>query len=421
MVILIENLRNPLENIITSSFGIKTQTFDGYAMDELLNGVTVNFYCEYPCAECPQGAPSTCERCYQTAVERYFHEGKCLGECPEKMVETDDLLCTDCLSPCVTCEGTPTTCTSCIDGYYVVDNACREEVTWYFPFVGLALAFFILISISEIATKRVSNFKESLIAFWSIPEVLSWGCVIWFMWHRIGQSEATALAALAALMYICINCVHALIHPRYMVPNTLPSYKQLLQEYKCGSSIARGLSYVISFKFSLILVSYFFNSPRLRGDYSAMNWKQFNRFSLAFCIFPYACMMGSCIYFIMTDGFWSYPGFVASEVVFLSSIIQMLLAIDAISAIKCKTVGKRKTIEKIKVATGADYESDDDELDLKKKVNKANKAVRTNQGKNMDEFGVGDSEYDSEEDSIAELTKGKKLRSEHSQRSALSQ
>ena len=104
---------------------------------------------------------------------------------------------------------------------------------------------------------------------------------------------------------------------------------------------------MISFKFSLILVSYFFNSPRLRGDYSAMNWKQFNRFSLAFCIFPYACMMASCIYFIMTDGFWSYPGFVASEVVFLSSIIQMLLAVDAISAIKCKTVGKRKTIEKI--------------------------------------------------------------------------
>ena len=70
------------------------------------------------------------------------------------------------------------------------------------------------------------------------------------------------------------------------------------------------------------------------------------------------------------------------------------------------------------MATGADYESDEDELDLKKKVNKA---VRTNRGKNMDEFGVGDSEYDSEGDSVAELTKGKRLRSEQSQRSALSQ
>ena len=104
--------------------------------------------------------------------------------------------------------------------------------------------------------------------------------------------------------------------------------------------MARAIAYLISFKFSLILVSYFFNSPRLKGDYSAMNWKQFNRFSLAFILLPYACMMASCVIFIMTDGFWSYPGFVAAEVVLLSTFIAVLLAIDAISAIKCKTVGK---------------------------------------------------------------------------------
>lgn len=77
-------------------------------------------------------------------------------------------------------------------------------------------------------------------------------------------------------------------------------------------------------------------------------------------------MMASCVYFIMTDGFWSYPGFVAAEVVCLSSIVTMLLAIDAISAIKCKTVGKLKTNRAIRVATGADYESDEDEMNLKK-------------------------------------------------------
>ena len=281
-------------------------------------------------------------------------------------VETAELTCTDCISPCVTCEGTPRTCTSCIDGYYVVDDFCREEVTWYFPFLGTALIFFALITISEIVTKRASNFKESLIAFWSIPEVLSWVCVTWFMWHRTGQNPATALASLSCLMYVCINCVHAIIHPRYMVPNTLYSYKQLLTDYKCGTFIARAISYIVSFKFSLILVSYFFGSPRLKGDYSAMNWKQFNRFSLAFCLFPYTFMMIACGYFIMDDGFWSYPGFVAAEVVTLSSIMTMLLAIDAISAIKCKTVGKAKTNKAIRVATGADYESDDDEVNLKK-------------------------------------------------------
>ena len=111
-------------------------------------------------------------------------------------------------------------------------------------------------------------------------------------------------------------------------------------------------------------------------------------------------MMASCVYFIMTDGFWSYPGFVAAEVVCLSSIVTMLLAIDAISAIKCKTVGKLKTNRAIRVATGADYESDEDEMNLKKQVNRATK---TNRVKAQDEFGVGESEYDSEEDSVREL------------------
>ena len=176
-------------------------------------------------------------------------------------------------------------------------------------------------------------------------------------------------------MYFCINAVHAIIHPRYMVPNTLYSYKQLLSTYKCGTFIARTISYFISFKFSLILVSNFFGSARLNGDYSAMNWKQFNRFSLAFVIFPYSCMMAACGYFILTDGFWSYPGFVAGEVIVLSSLQAMLLAIDAISAIKCKTVGKSKSkkAKVVKVATGAEYESDEDEMELRKNINRANK------------------------------------------------
>ena len=108
-----------------------------------------------------------------------------------------------------------------------------------------------------------------------------------------------------------------------------------------------------------------------------MNWKQFNRFSLAFCLVPYTIMMAACSYFIATDGFWSYPGFVAAEVVVLSSIMTMLLAIDAISAIKCKTVGKSKTNKAIRVATGADYESDEDEVNLKKQIVRADRKAKT--------------------------------------------
>ena len=224
------------------------------------------------------------------------------------------------------------------------------------------------------------------------------------MWERIGQSEATALAALAAMIYVCINCVHAILHPRYMVPNALDSYKKVLANYACGSAFARAISYLLSFKFSLILVSNFFGSDRLKGDYSAMNWKQFNRFSLFFCLLPFPCMMASCIYFIATDGFWSYAGFVAAEVVCLSSIMTILLAIDAVSAIKCKTVGKRKVVKEVNVATAADYESDEDERNLKRQVRDGHRL------KEEDVFGGADDEYDVEDDSYTDLRKTRNTR-----------
>ena len=362
-------------------------------MDKITTGISINFYCEYPCAQCPKGNPSRCELCYQTSVERYFYESKCLAECPSRKVETANLTCTDCVSPCVTCDGSPNFCLTCIDGYYVVDGGkCREEVTWYFPFVIAAVVLFILIIISEIIHKKDSNFKESLIALWSIPEVLAWVCLNWFMWHRVAsESYATSLAVIAAILYVCINTVHAIIHPRYMVPNTFDNYKLILEQYKCGTFMVRVISYVISFKFSLILVSSFFNAPPFKGSYTAMNWKQFNRFSLAFILLPYSCMMAACTVFIMTDGFWSYPGFVAAEVILLSTFVAILLAIDAISAMKCKTVGKAKTNKAIKPVMGADpYESDQSEMDLRNHVNRQAKAQRSRGIGN--DFGEDDSE-----------------------------
>ena len=73
MVILIESLKNPSENAITSSFGIFTESNDGYEMDKIFSDITVNFYCEYPCENCMEDKPSFCLTCYQTSVERYFH------------------------------------------------------------------------------------------------------------------------------------------------------------------------------------------------------------------------------------------------------------------------------------------------------------------------------------------------------------
>ena len=287
---------------------------------------------------------------------------------------------------------------------------CREEVFWPFPFIGLGLIAFILILISEIVTKRESRFKEAFIAFLSIPEMASWLTFVGMVFYRTSRDgtfePAFVLSAMGVILYMIVNLVHACVHPRRMVPNTLFSYKTLLANYKCSTFLFRITSYIISFKFSLILVSYFWLRPRFRGDYSALNWKQFNRLSIAFICLPYPTMMLACMYFLMTDTFFSYPGFVAVEVIVLSTILMVLLMLDALSSIKCKTVGKEKTKKALKVATGADYESDEDEMKpTKRALRQAMKVSRADRQPEVDEFGVDDS-YGSE--SYDDLRKEKK-------------
>lgn len=126
-----------------------------------------------------------------------------------------------------------------------------------------------------------------------------------------------------------------------------------------------------------------FSRPNLKGDYSAANWRTFNRFSLAFML-PYLMMIFACAWFIWDDGFFSYAGFVALEVIVLSTVLFVLMMLDAVAAISCKTVGKAKTNKSIKVATGADYEEDDDDAKRRRQSRKMKEA---------DEFGDS---YDAE-------------------------
>jgi hypothetical protein len=150
------------------------------------------------------------------------------------------------------------------------------------------------------------------------------------------------------------------------------------------------VSYLISFKFSLILLSYFCNLKQFRGDYSVTNWKQFNRFALSWILLPYPCMMITAVYFLMTDegGVFSYPGFVAIEVILVSSILAIMGLLDALSSIRCQTVGKQQTNKQINVA--GSYESDDD-MDEKRKRKLRRKKKRAK------EFGDGDDLVEEEE------------------------
>lgn len=236
--------------------------------------------------------------------------------------------------------------------------------------------------ISEICTKKESRFKEAFIALLSLPELGAWITFLVFHYYRRGIGGSFALGIIAALIYGILNFVHMIIHPRMIVPNSMSSYKALNSNYRFSTWLMRMISYFLSFKFSLILVSYLCLKPRFKGDYSALNWKQFNRFGLAFICLPYPIMMFACSYYLYTEGLFSYASFVAIECIALSTLIASLMLLDAVSALKFSS--KNTASDKNKVMTGADYESEDEGA--------AKKIRKKNRNKEMDEFGADEVE-----------------------------
>jgi hypothetical protein len=71
-------------------------------------------------------------------------------------------------------------------------------------------------------------------------------------------------------------------------------------------------------------------------------------------------MMCACGYYLATDNFFSYAGFVTIEVILISSVSTFMMFLDAVSVIKCQSIGKSQKVKSIKTATGLDYESDED-------------------------------------------------------------
>jgi hypothetical protein len=92
-------------------------------------------------------------------------------------------------------------------------------------------------------------------------------------------------------------------------------------------------------------------------------------------------MMFACILHLYTDGLFSYASFAAIEVICISTLLASIMLLDSVTAVKNKA---RSTATEIrnKIATGADYESDD-EMKLGK-LRKRGNAKKVNLG---EEFG----------------------------------
>jgi hypothetical protein len=194
---------------------------------------------------------------------------------------------------------------------------------------------FVVIVGSEIKNKAESKFKRAFVALLSIPEILSWGTFVPFLYYNSGVSTSFYLAIFALVVYIMINFIYACIHPRYVVPMSDITYKQLTVNHRSNTYFVYFISTVFSFKFSLILVSHLCSNPKLKGDYTQANWATYNKVGLVYLLLSFPLMISSCSIFLVNQGMFSYAGYLCLEVLILSSILAVIMLIDVIKVFRC--------------------------------------------------------------------------------------
>ena len=90
-----------------------------YKIDESTTDILFEIECTLPCKSCPSGDPTTCTSCYSnTAVTTLIYYDSTLNTCSDTCVDgkyenTITLLCTDCDDNCLTCDGSATFCLTC--------------------------------------------------------------------------------------------------------------------------------------------------------------------------------------------------------------------------------------------------------------------------------------------------------------------
>ena len=165
-----------------SSWKLRTYTWDGHGIDNLNGGMSINFFCEFPCSTCSLTQNDLCYSCYGNSASKWIHffENKCLDNCPNGYFNTftnltedgDDLwTCGECAPPCMTCGQNATDCLTCLPGnlLYDVDHTCYQEIFWYFPFVISSFLVILLVWLVD-CLWRDTNILHSVIFFLAFIE-----------------------------------------------------------------------------------------------------------------------------------------------------------------------------------------------------------------------------------------------------------
>ena len=186
--------------------------------------------------------------------------------CPVTSITYDTVTrqeCDLCIEPCYTCEGTTSTCTSCITGFYFHENECvsecpsgyevSEDQTCYrasefiLPFITMAgpLIFLFAVAISNCVDKRT----KPITAFMALQSSYMIGFWIYQIAFLVKDSHNSSpiLIAFALLCNYAINCVFYEFAKSRILHGKDKMFAQYTQEYKSTQKLVLTWSMLTSF------------------------------------------------------------------------------------------------------------------------------------------------------------------------------
>ena len=101
--ISINNMKLDIDRkMTTKTWKMTIYTADGYKIDTIQQGLTLDFPCQPPCKTCADTNPEICYSCNPYSGMTVFHKNLCLSQCPFGMYNLDGN-CEPCDPSCMTC------------------------------------------------------------------------------------------------------------------------------------------------------------------------------------------------------------------------------------------------------------------------------------------------------------------------------
>ena len=178
----ITGLTNPSSGT-SSTFEVYTYTSSGYIIDQKVNSLIYQFPCSSSCRTCLSSSASNCTSCFSSpaSTKNYLYYGTCVTACPADAPPDSSNVCTPCGTGCLTCDSVTGACTSCSNGYELVNGQCTQTSGLQalfaafqngvapFPFLISAGVLFLLMLIACQMLKTMT-FTSNLLAFYGLVE-----------------------------------------------------------------------------------------------------------------------------------------------------------------------------------------------------------------------------------------------------------